>query len=256
MTLIARPRWIRSFRAASAVSIAAAVLCATPPAPLRAADQPTLDELLDLAPPAQRPDEEEAPADASTDAGQGDDERESKDPAERGEASGGGELAEAISMDEAQGVFEQAVTEMDAVARRLGPEADAGLDTQRRQREILRKLDQIIAAARQQQSGGSSSSSSSARQQDAGSQQLPPKRSQSASSAARPGGEQAGRGEFSPGGVDRVDASRGDLEELRSEWGNLPPRLRDELTEGLSEPFSPVYRELTERFYRRLGEAE
>ena len=48
----------------------------------------------------------------------------------------------------------------------------------------------------------------------------------------------------------------GSLEELRHEWGNLPPRLRDELNEGVSEQFSPVYRRQTEEYYRRLAEVQ
>ena len=217
--------------------------------PVSAQDQdpPTLDELLDLEPDTEQADPSPPPPPPEGDTPEA-------DATQADAATGDDDVADALSMDEAAGVFEQAVAEMDGVARRLGPEADPGLDTQRRQREILRKLDQIIAAARQQQGQSSSSSSSSARQQDPGSQQLPGQRSQSAASA-RPGGDTASRGDASPGSVGSV-APGGELEELRREWGSLPPRLRDELTEGLSEPFSPVYRELTERFYRRLGEAQ
>ena len=45
------------------------------------------------------------------------------------------------------------------------------------------------------------------------------------------------------------------MKDLREgEWGNLPPRLRDELAESLSEQFNPVYRAATEAFYRRIAE--
>lgn len=45
------------------------------------------------------------------------------------------------------------------------------------------------------------------------------------------------------------------MEELREgEWGNLPPRLRDELAESLGETFNPVYRSVTEAYYRRIAE--
>ena len=218
----------------------------------RAQDQPTLDELLDLEPPpaeAQAPQGEPAdpePQDAS--AAPADADAEAGDPA-------ADRASDALSMEQASGVFEQAVTQMHGVSRRLGRSYDPGLDTQREAQEILRKLDQVIASARAQQSGGgSSSSSSSARQQDPGSQQVPQSQAQAgAAGQPQPGGETAGRGAFAPGGVGPVEPGPRDIEELRKEWGNLPPRLRDELTEGLSEPFSPVYRELTERFYERLG---
>jgi hypothetical protein len=44
------------------------------------------------------------------------------------------------------------------------------------------------------------------------------------------------------------------MESVREGWGGLPPRLRDELSEGLGEEFSPVYESLTESYYRRLAE--
>lgn len=44
------------------------------------------------------------------------------------------------------------------------------------------------------------------------------------------------------------------LAEAKANWGNLPPRVRDELLEGVSEKFSPVYREMTESYYKRLAE--
>ena len=44
------------------------------------------------------------------------------------------------------------------------------------------------------------------------------------------------------------------MQDLREgEWGNLPPRMRDELSESLGESFNPVYRAMTEAFYRRIA---
>ncbi|MEM8739616.1 MAG: hypothetical protein AAGG38_14230, partial [Planctomycetota bacterium] len=62
------------------------------------------------------------------------------------------------------------------------------------------------------------------------------------------------RGGFSPGQVGPVAPGSGPMEEVRREWGDLPARLRDELSNGLDEPYSPVYRDLTEAYYRRLAE--
>ena len=59
-------------------------------------------------------------------------------------------------------------------------------------------------------------------------------------------------GNASQGSVRNEELSMKDLRE--GEWGNLPPRLRDELAESLSETFNPVYRAATEAFYRRIAE--
>jgi len=73
--------------------------------------------------------------------------------------------------------------------------------------------------------------------------------------AAGSPGSNASNGGFSPGQVGPAGpAEAGPLREVRTEWGALPPRLRDELSNGLDEPFSPVYRRQTEAFYRRLAE--
>ena len=67
------------------------------------------------------------------------------------------------------------------------------------------------------------------------------------SSKGKQSGQTGGRGD-----VRNEDLSMKDLRE--GEWGNLPPRLRDELAESLSETFNPVYRAATEAFYRRIAE--
>ena len=66
----------------------------------------------------------------------------------------------------------------------------------------------------------------------------------------KPGSQSGQTG--SQGSVRNEELSMKDLRE--GEWGNLPPRLRDELAESLSETFNPVYRAATEAFYRRIAE--
>ena len=44
------------------------------------------------------------------------------------------------------------------------------------------------------------------------------------------------------------------LEEERTEWGNLPERVRDMLLQGSKEKFSSLYKQLTREYYRRLAE--
>ena len=158
--------------------------------------------------------------------------------------------------------FIDAVRDKDRVADRLGDARDPGLDTQRIQESILARLDQLIEAAQQQQSSSSSSGSSSNQDssaqnagQDSGQGSQPqPGGAQGQAAAGQPGGDGENPGGFSPGQVGPIDPGQGAIDEVRSEWGSLPPRLRDELTNGLDEPYSPVYRNLTEAYYRRLAE--
>jgi hypothetical protein len=205
---------------------------------------PTLDELLELdAEPAESAEDAE-PSEADTQPAAG----------EAGEAEGEPSVSEALEMAEAADVFGEAVVQMEGVSRRLGEQRDPGRVTQRTQREIIRKLEQVIEAAKQQQQQGGGKSNSSSEQQQQQSRSIA-KQSQPSSAASSSPSTQSHRGDFSPGSAQEAQDG-GDLEELREEWGSLPPRLRNELSEGLSEPFSPVYRELTESFYRRLGEEQ
>ncbi|MEL7087596.1 MAG: hypothetical protein AAGL98_04020 [Planctomycetota bacterium] len=217
-----------------------------------AQDQPTLDELLDLV-PAETADGSAAPSDAAP-----------ARPASGEPATVDG-MAERLSGQEIADAFAQTVADMGKVAVRLDERDDPGLDTQRLQESILARLDQLIEAAEQQQPSSSSSSGSgsgkpsgnqdssaqNAGQQPAGQQPGPPGQQLTAGQAS---GNAENPGEFSPGSVGPVNPGQGAIDELREEWGALPPRLRDELSNGLDEPYSPVYRELTEAYYRRLAE--
>ena len=44
------------------------------------------------------------------------------------------------------------------------------------------------------------------------------------------------------------------IDETRIEWGNLPPRVRDQLLQGRSDKYSSHYERLTREYYRRLAE--
>jgi len=146
---------------------------------------------------------------------------------------------------------------MDDVSKRLAEAHDPSVRTQRVQEQIIKKIEQMIAAAKQQQQQSSSSSSSQQqqqqRQEDAGTAQMQ-SQSQSQSTSGQPQGNEAHKGGVSPGSVSSVGDTQQPIEELKREWGQLPPRLRDELTEGIGERFSPVYRLMTEAYYRRLAE--
>ncbi|MEO1236989.1 MAG: hypothetical protein AAFX76_09400, partial [Planctomycetota bacterium] len=210
-------------------------------------DQPTLDELLDLAPPGNAPGSSETPEESEP----------AIDP-----VAPIAEVQDRLTGQQVSDTFETAVRDMGAAAARLDEDDDPGLDTQRLQESILERLDQLIEAAQQQQQqsssgggGGSSASNQDSAAQNAGQGQPPsqtPGEGESSAAAASGGGENPGQ--FSPGQVGPVEPGQGPIDEVRSEWGALPPRLRDELSNGLDEPYSPVYRDLTEAYYRRLAE--
>lgn len=228
-------------------------------------DQPTLDELLDLNPlpdvspeaspelPPGLPEEgsPEGPVGAPSDPPTGEPRDERTD------------LLDDAAAEPDPDLFRQAVKEMRVVSQRMGDGGDPGLGTQRLQRSILDKLDQLIAAAGQRDSpsggggGSGASGSSQPMQQDTGS-------AANAGQGQSAGGSQAGSGQAggaapSSGGAAAgavADQALGPMQENRAEWGNLPPRLRDELQEGFSEPFSPIYQSLTERYYRSLAESQ
>ncbi|NCF38744.1 MAG: hypothetical protein GWP75_01340, partial [Planctomycetia bacterium] len=46
----------------------------------------------------------------------------------------------------------------------------------------------------------------------------------------------------------------GVLDESQVEWGSLPPRVRDLITQGMRDQMSQLYRSLTEAYYRRMAE--
>ena len=161
-----------------------------------------------------------------------------------------------------------AAEQMELAATRLDGQRDAGLDTQRLQEDVLARLDQLIAdainnAAPPPPSGGGAGGGSGTpdngdaapgQGEAANGDAAGPPAGAEGPAAGSPGSN-ASNGGFSPGQVGPAGpVEAGPLREVRTEWGALPPRLRDELSNGLDEPFSPVYRRQTEAFYRRLAE--
>lgn len=189
--------------------------------------QPTLDELLQLEPPAQPV----APAPDQP-------------------------LDEVVSKG-LQGIktpdgLEMVLREMQEAEDNLGEQLNAGIETQRLQESALSRLDTLIAEAKKQCSvcqGGSSGSE--ARPENTGSRaNAKPATKGSATDSEN------NDGNFSPGAVGPVGPDGRPLSQTRSEWGNLPPRLRDELVQSMRERFSLIYQSLTEAYYRRLAEED
>ncbi|MFG0249741.1 MAG: hypothetical protein ACF8OB_12705 [Phycisphaeraceae bacterium JB051] len=210
----------------------------------QAQDLPSLDDLLDLDVPQtqNKPTTEDKPIDPDT-----------------------------VTAQQGRNALERAVGRMEDVATRMGDDRDVSLSLQRQQEEIIKDLDQVIAAAKkqqQQQSSSSSSSSSSSQQQQQQNQQNDTKQNSQQRSDATKSNKQskaasqqqqnqpsnnAGDQAASMATQDPGNKAQ-PMESGKVEWGNLPPRLRDELMQGTQERFSPVYEKQTEAYYRRLAE--
>jgi hypothetical protein len=149
----------------------------------------------------------------------------------------------------------------------IGDRRDTGLETQRAQAEALANIDALLDAATRFQNGRQGSSSSS-RASSSGKQSSPgkpqPSGSQSAGaspSSASQAGERsgtrnaAGSGEnLEPPPPEDAVASDGVLQEGRTEWGALPQRVREIMTQARRDRVSALYQEATEAYYRRLAE--
>ena len=176
---------------------------------------------------------------------------------EEGDASRVDDQAEAIrevlSPRQAGEALGQAIDLMDRVAQRLEQSGDLSLSTQRLQEDILRKLDQVIESAQNnQQSGGSSSNAQSS---SSGNQQQPDQQQQNAQSGQQssPGSESGP--EQMPGGTSAAQPGDAPAPDGVS-WGALPQRIRDALSQGISDRYSELYRSITEDYYRALAEDE
>lgn len=203
----------------------------------RAGDEPSLDQLLKIpdAKPAPKPDSAAKPA------------HPADHPAATGDAGDHQvETAEANGGDD----FQKAIADMTVAADRLGDQHDAGLDTQRAQQRAVARLDQLISKL-QKQKKSSGKNKGKPQQQDTGSQ----KNQSAGAQQGAPGGTQAMQdSQATHGTVQNGQLNNEPLAQHLSEWGNLPPRLRDQLLQGLEDRFSNLYKQMTEKYYQRLGE--
>jgi hypothetical protein len=165
-----------------------------------------------------------------------------------------------VTGDESVDAILKAISEMEQAGQRLRTRQDAGIDTQRIQESVLKRLDQAIAIAQKQkqdQQQQQKQKGAGQQKQENGSQQNQPQQKPGEQQANKPGEKQPSNEgnkneQVSP---EKVGATAGGpIEESRIEWGRLPARIRGELDQGLAEKFSPLYKKLTEAYYRRLAE--
>jgi len=132
---------------------------------------------------------------------------------------------------------------------------DAGGDTQKIQRGIVRDLAEAIAEAwRSQRSQPTTSRSPSGERR---------RRHRKQATSAQAGAQQTGPSrpkadESATHGVPTTGPARlrGAMRELRRGWGRLPARDRDQVVQGFGQDFLTKYREWIERYYRALAGPE
>ncbi len=203
----------------------------SPPASSRPA-APSLDELLNLDPSSEEAGQH--PEDAA---------------AERARRE---QLQRSLNEEKPSDAFEAAVQGMAAAADQLTLHHDPGIDTQRIQEDVLRRLDAVIQSARKKQQQQSSSSQSRSRSQPQQAQPRP------ASDQSQDGSRQQNAPAADGVPLQPPPPEGGPInsiiDESRSEWGSLPQRVREMIEQGMTDRVSPLYKRLTEAYYRRLAE--
>lgn len=211
---------------------------------------PSLDELLGL--PTTK--ESERPKAATPDVAKPD--RPKVDESGKsGSDANKAALDRLLTTEEVEEEFEQAVQLMGQASSRLNAAKDSGIETQRMQESILRKLDKLLDDAQKRQQQKQQKSSSKQQQQQQQQQQQKqnqqPKQQQSAAQKQQQQSQQPSQG-GPPGRRDgagnAVNAGGG------AQWGNLPQRDRDSLLQGQGDSYSSTYRSKTEEYYKRLAE--
>ncbi|MFO0873519.1 MAG: hypothetical protein U0575_06055 [Phycisphaerales bacterium] len=166
------------------------------------------------------------------------------------------QLKRALTEKEAADAFVAAVAQMARSARSLQDDRDPGLATQRIQEDVLAKLDLLLKQPPKKGKSGSSSSSQQQQQAQAQPKNAPPKQSASGSKSRKDRANQPASDSSpdAPAPPSEQTALEQALESAGAEWGNLPPRLREMIRQGLREQPSGLYQRLTEEYYKRLAE--
>ena len=138
-------------------------------------------------------------------------------------------------------VLVNAVRGMNEAARRLGIES-TGVQTQRIQQDVIDELDRLIENADRQQRNSSGSSESM--ETNPGSMDR-----QQTDSSSDPSESDGGRIVLQP---EEPNLS-GPIDEIGSEWGALPDRVRRMLQQGRRDEYSSLYEQMTTEYYRRLA---
>jgi len=228
-----------------------------PPVPTMADKPPSLDEALGLGDGGKQ-------SDTTTDAS---------------------ELQRSLDGAKPRDILNSAIDDMKHSAQLLEAN-DSGISTRRVQESVVRKLDELIATAQRmkqqqsqqgQESQGQQSQGQSGKGKNQGKDQgakdgkdgQDGKKPEPGENGQPRGGRDGKQDQDGADGKRRKDGDatsneppeQGDptmnsaqFDEARAEWGRLPPRVREAVRQGLRDPMSAAYRQLTQDYYRRLAE--
>ena len=224
-----------------------------PPVPATADKPPSLDEALGLGDGGKQ-------SDTTTDAS---------------------ELQRSLDGAKPRDILNSAIDDMKHSAQLLEAN-DSGISTRRVQESVVRKLDELIATAQRmkqqqsqqgQESQGQQSQGQSGKRKDQGAKDGKDGQDGKKPEPGENGQPRGGRdGKQDQDGADGKRRKDGDatsneppeqadptmtnaqFDEARAEWGRLPPRVREAVRQGLRDPMSAAYRQLTQDYYRRLAE--
>lgn len=165
------------------------------------------------------------------------------------------DLKDKLSPEELRDEIEKTVELMKRAATRVGDEKDVGLDTQRVQEEILRRLDKLLEEAeKQRQQQQQKQQQNQQNQQSQQNQQNQQQQKQQTGADKREQQQNNPANDSNPNGPAKRDPGAVDVNLAGSAtWGNLPPHIREALLQGASDTYSAAYRQLTEQYYRRLA---
>ncbi|MEN9641052.1 MAG: hypothetical protein RIR77_241 [Planctomycetota bacterium] len=229
---------------------------AQPPTPSAADKPPSLDEALGLGDGAKQ-------SDITSDAS---------------------ELQRSLDGAKPRDILNSAIDDMKRSAQLLEAN-DSGISTKRVQESVVRKLDELIATAQRmkqqqsqqgqdsqgQQSQGQSGKSKNQGAKDGkdGKDGQDGKKPELGENGQPRGGRDGKQDQDGANGKRRADGDAtsneppeladptmndAQFDEGRAEWGRLPPRVREAVRQGLRDPMSAAYRQLTQDYYRRLAE--
>lgn len=135
---------------------------------------------------------------------------------------------------------------MDNIERRLEL-ARGGPQTQKIQKEVILRLDELIKQLENQAKGSSQANAGAC--PNGGQQQ--PGGQQQAGQPNNPQRDSLGGQNSGPGKVDQKK-----LEGIAKEWGKLPEKERARAMQELIRDMPPEYRELIENYFRKLAQAD
>ncbi|MBS0210986.1 MAG: hypothetical protein JSS27_18740 [Planctomycetes bacterium] len=144
----------------------------------------------------------------------------------------------------------------DAQQRLAQAETDEAV--QKLQQDIVKQLEELIKQVQQQrqQQSSSSSMSQSKRSQQREQVAQPQKQQGQANQGGKRPSQQPARDStegLAKRETEKVDAKKLD-DALKDIWGELPPRLRQQMLQGSTERFLPKYELLIEQYFKALAE--